>query len=120
VIYKGHVGYAQSWNLDETDEMKKIKKKAKNARKKELRVDRKKELTKRYGEDIATKILAGLKWRGMTKSMLEESWGSPFGIKKSVGSWGVHEQWIYKKSGKRYYLSFENGKLTSWQENELQ
>ena len=50
---------------------------------------------------------------GMTKEMVEDSWGKPNDINRTVGSWGVHEQWIYD-SGR--YLYFENGKLTSWQD----
>lgn len=49
---------------------------------------------------------------GMTKKMVIESIGSPNDINKTIGSWGVHEQWVYLKK----YLYFENGKLTSWQE----
>lgn len=53
----------------------------------------------------------------MSEAMVLESWGVPHDTNRSVGSWGIHEQWIYKK-GKydSYYLYFENGKLTSWQE----
>ena len=39
------------------------------------------------------------------------SWGDPKKINKSVGSWGVHEQWVYENQ----YLYFENGKLASFQ-----
>ena len=48
----------------------------------------------------------------MTPRMVIESIGSPNDINKSTGSWGVHEQWVYRNK----YLYFENGKLTSWQE----
>ena len=33
-------------------------------------------------------------------------------INKTVGSWGIHEQWIYSS----HFLYFENGILTSWQD----
>jgi hypothetical protein len=33
-------------------------------------------------------------------------------INRTVGSWGVHEQWVYTNN---FYLYFENGKLTSYQ-----
>lgn len=49
--------------------------------------------------------------RGMTKDMAILSWGEPNDINRSVGSWGVQEQWCYENS----YLYFENGRLTSWQ-----
>lgn len=49
---------------------------------------------------------------GFTKEQVLERWGEPKDINKTVGSWGVHEQWIYTKT----YLYFENSILTSWQE----
>lgn len=49
---------------------------------------------------------------GMNKLEAELSWGRPLNIKTTTGSWGVHEQWIYKNS----YLYFENGVLTTIQE----
>lgn len=58
---------------------------------------------------------------GMTVEQAILSVGSPNEINRSVGSWGVHEQWVYNRGvrvgGVRgFYLYFENGKLTSWQE----
>ena len=47
----------------------------------------------------------------MTKEMAIIALGEPDDINKTVGSWGVHEQWIYNK----LYIYFENGKLTSYQ-----
>lgn len=48
---------------------------------------------------------------GMTQEMLLMSWGKPEDINKSVGSWGVHEQWVYGNT----YVYLENGIITSWQ-----
>jgi hypothetical protein len=48
----------------------------------------------------------------MSKAMVEESWGEPNNINKTSGSFGVHEQWVYKDQ----YLYFENGKLTTIQD----
>jgi len=70
-------------------------------------------LIKKYGKSNVQKITDRKIWIGMTKEMTLESWGEPNDINRSVGSWGVHEQWIYS-SGQ--YLYFENGKLTSWQD----
>ncbi len=61
-------------------------------------------------------ILKGEIRLGMTKEQVEVSWGKPRDINKSVGSWGVHEQWIYRKFSHSTYLYFENGILTSWQD----
>jgi hypothetical protein len=49
---------------------------------------------------------------GMTKEQVIASWGSPKDKNRSVGSWGVHEQWVYHST----YLYFENGILTSYQD----
>jgi hypothetical protein len=74
---------------------------------------RKADLTKKYGsQDIAEKIMAKKIWLGMTSAMTLESWGKPSDINRSVGSWGVHEQWVYGNT----YLYFEDGVLTSWQD----
>jgi hypothetical protein len=50
---------------------------------------------------------------GMTTEMVREAWGRPQDINRTVGEWGVHEQWVY---GLGNYLYFEDGKLTSWQD----
>jgi len=69
-------------------------------------------LTTKYGAATATKILNNEVWLGMTKEMVLDSRGKPSDINRSVGSWGVNEQWVYGDQ----YLYFENGKLTSWQD----
>jgi hypothetical protein len=57
---------------------------------------------------------------GMTGDMVKASWGEPDDINRSVGSWGVHEQWVYgcyyEWCNPPQYLYFENGILTSWQD----
>ena len=71
------------------------------------------DFVKKYGsQEIADKIVAKKIWLGMTDRMAVDSWGIPVDINKTVGSWGVHEQWVYGDK----YLYFENGVLTSWQE----
>jgi hypothetical protein len=40
--------------------------------------------------------------------------GSPRNKNKSVGRWGVNEQWVYYST----YLYFENGRLKSYQKFE--
>ena len=49
---------------------------------------------------------------GMTSCMAAASWGYPERVNRSVGSYGVHEQWIYSAN----YVYFEDGVLTSWQD----
>lgn len=48
---------------------------------------------------------------GMTREQARAAWGRPRDINRTVGSYGVHEQWCYDGS----YLYFEDGILTSWQ-----
>ncbi len=55
---------------------------------------------------------AGTFWLGMTDEEARTDRSHLDSINRSVGSWGVHEQWVY--SG--FYLYFKNGILTSWQE----
>jgi len=62
-------------------------------------------------------ILAGRIALGMTKKMAIASWGEPDGINRTVGLFGVHEQWTYDGGSQNTkYLYFENGILTSWQD----
>lgn len=50
---------------------------------------------------------------GMTREQVLLSWGKPNKINRTVGKWGVKEQWCY---GDKTYLYFENGILTSFQD----
>ena len=61
-------------------------------------------------------ILAGRVHLGMTREQVIASIGHHGNkINRSVGDWGVHEQWIYGEHYHTYYY-FENGILTSWQD----
>jgi uncharacterized membrane protein len=64
-----------------------------------------------YGDEVGQKLLNGYYWIGMTEEMARISLGDPTSINRTVGSWGIHEQWVYH----RIYLYFENGKLASYQ-----
>lgn len=70
-----------------------------------------KEYIKKYGQKTYNKLKEGYYWIGMNREMATISLGSPKDINRTVGSWGVHEQWVYENR----YLYFENGKLTSYQ-----
>lgn len=55
--------------------------------------------------------------RGMTKDQVTMAWGSPTDINRSIGSYGVHEQWVYRRGpGRAQYVYFENGEVTSIQD----
>ncbi len=73
----------------------------------------KQKLIKKFGLTATNRILDKEIWIGMTSDMAIESCGNPQNNNRSVGSWGVHEQWVYTSR----YLYFENGILTSWQDS---
>ena len=77
------------------------------------------EIVRRYPEwpeDIKRVVLEGNIQIGMTEEQVLASWGLPSRANRSVGSWGVHKQWIYELPHyKCAYLYIENGILTSWQ-----
>lgn len=61
---------------------------------------------------------------GMTNAEILCSWGAPMRTYKSVGSYGVHKQYIYGTrvtcgrygciGGVSHYVYIENGKVTGW------
>ncbi|WP_430816160.1 hypothetical protein [Carboxylicivirga sp. RSCT41] len=73
---------------------------------------RKKDIVAKYGLINGEKVLDGYVWIGMTKEMLIDSKGNPDDINRSVGSWGVHEQWVYHS----IYVYLEDGVVTSYQD----
>jgi len=64
--------------------------------------------TSEFKQDIINRHVA----IGMNKEMIIDSWGKPEEINRTVGTWGVHEQWVYGRT----YLYVENGILTSFQD----
>jgi len=52
---------------------------------------------------------------GMTKEAVRLSWGDPSRINRTVGRWGIHEQWVYGRYPHAEYLYFENNQLVGWQ-----
>lgn len=121
-------GYISEVWFEKTDEIKdfiRIKKQeAEDLRnlkiEQELKAERdelakqKKKYIRKYGEKVYKELIEGYIWIGMSKEMAIISRGYPSDINRSVGSWGVHEQWVYGNNG--VYLYFENGKLSSWQD----
>lgn len=70
------------------------------------------EQARKEAEEKARKKSQGV-YIGMTQQdVLDSSWGKPKDINKTIGAWGVHEQWVY---GNGNYLYFEDGILTSIQ-----
>lgn len=66
-----------------------------------------------WAKEFRQCILEGIVKLGMTDKQVVAAWGTPSKINRSVGQWGVHEQWIYRNK----YLYIENGKLTSFQDS---
>lgn len=66
---------------------------------------------------VANAIAVGKVVRGMTATEVVRAWGKPSKINSSVGSYGVHEQWIYDRGeiGRSQYLYIQNNRLKSWQ-----
>ena len=73
------------------------------------------EITKE-NQDKILKVIVSL---GMTTEEVSATWChlTPK-VNRSVYSFGVHEQWVYRDRNPMVYLYFKNGKLTSFQENE--
>jgi hypothetical protein len=65
------------------------------------------ELISKWGYTDGKRIAEGKIWLGMTVEMTLESWGIPYRVNRSNGTWGIREQWIYSEA----YLYFENGTL---------
>jgi hypothetical protein len=72
---------------------------------------------KGWPANIEKSVLDGRIQIGMTSEQATLAWGKPEQINKTVGSWGVHEQWVYHSGN---HLYFENGILTSWQTSHRQ
>jgi hypothetical protein len=82
-----------------------------------LNENRKKQIDNLNVPDEFKKIIKERKIRlGMTDKQVILSWGKPDDKNSSIGSYGRHEQWIYRiEDFKADYLYFENGILNSYQ-----
>ena len=117
ITHNGEKGFIRNFDFKQTEELiqyKQLLDEKKELRKKKIENERFEKLEKRWGSKIANRIIKKDFWIGMTKEMCKKSLGVPADINFSRGSWGIHEQWIYRKPFKKY-LYFENGKLTSYQ-----
>jgi hypothetical protein len=71
-----------------------------------------------WNKDECEKIAEGIVWIGMTADQLILSAGLPNDQNNTVGSWGVHSQWVYGL-GDYFYLEGKTKndlKVTSWQD----
>ncbi len=130
IVNKGYFfGYLSELYINETKEVKVFKQELERKNEK-YRIKKEKEqenlrmleekqklnqyrqkILKQFGNVTGQKLLDGYYWIGMTDKMATISLGEPRNINRTVGSWGVHEQWVYYS----IYLYFENGILKSYQ-----
>ena len=73
---------------------------------------RRKQLIRKYGRKIGTRLATGKIWKGMTEKMLKDSWGEPDRKTRNKKKWGLFTQWYYGSI--TYY--FKDGVLTDWEE----
>jgi hypothetical protein len=66
-------------------------------------------LENKYGTNMATRLMAGKVWKGMSSEMVKDSWGTPVKINRVVGD-VVKEEWIYNSS----WLYLEENILVQW------
>jgi hypothetical protein len=67
-------------------------------------------LEKKYGTNMAARLIAGKIWKGMTSDMVRDSWGSPVKINRVIETNVIKEEWIFSNS----WLFFENDVLSQW------
>ena len=113
-----YCGYVNSVWVESNPEIDRFVRIKKSENENEFLKKKKSELTgreyqilKKYGKKTYNRLKKGIYWKGMTTEMAKISLGKPSEINKTVGSWGVNQQWVYDN----IYLYFENGKLTSYQ-----
>ena len=56
--------------------------------------------------------------RGMSECALIASWGEPYDINETTGSWGVHKRYVYLRGimwNETIYVYVENGVVIRWQ-----
>lgn len=97
--------------INEAQELNKIKEENKIKAENQQFAEIENRNIKKYGKVIYERLKRGDFWLEMTADMAIISLGNPKDVNRTVGAWGVHEQWVY---GENYYY-FENGILKSYQ-----
>jgi hypothetical protein len=111
IKYKGSPAFIKDTVLEQTYKLVRFKNTF-------LDKEYKKAMIKKYGPVYGPYVFSATPTVGMTKAMFNEFMNKPDEVNRTVGTWGVHEQWVYsdRPNGKTEYYYFENGKLTSWQD----
>lgn len=98
----------------EDAEKKRLENEKETAIQKQKELEYRQSILRQFGKETGQKLLEGYYWIGMTAKMAKISLGEPRSINRTVGSWGVHEQWVYYS----LYLYFEDGIVTSYQNSK--
>jgi hypothetical protein len=98
--------------LEKKKREEKIKKQ--NAENRARKEKFKSSLIQLYGSYDAQRILNHQYWLGMTTNMAKSSLGTPDDINRTVNTFGIREQWVYRT--KDVYLYFKDGVLESFQD----
>lgn len=70
-------------------------------------------------DKVEAAVSGGEVFVGMNAEEARRAWGSPTKNNVSTGSYGKHEQWVYRRSGQRsQYVYVQNGVVTSVQSSE--
>jgi hypothetical protein len=93
---------------------KRLENEMETAIQKQKEIEYRQNILRQFGKETGQKLLEGYYWIGMTAKMAKISLGEPRSINRTVGSWGVHEQWVYYS----LYLYFEDGIVTSYQNSK--
>ncbi len=67
-------------------------------------------LENKYGTSMASKLISGKIWKGISAEMVRDSWGNPLKINRVISGNSVREEWIYKNS----WLYIEDDILMTW------
>ena len=67
-------------------------------------------LENKYGTSMASRLMSGKIWKGMTTEMVQDSWGNARKINRVISGNVVQEEWIFKNN----WLYFENNELLEW------
>lgn len=67
-------------------------------------------LENKYGTDMASRLIDGKIWKGMTGEMVRDSWGKPSKINRVISSNTIKEEWIYRST----WLYIEDDVLMTW------
>ncbi|MCU0473661.1 MAG: hypothetical protein MUC93_09895 [Bacteroidales bacterium] len=67
-------------------------------------------LENKYGTRMASRLITGKIWKGMSSEMVSDSWGSPIKINRVISGNTIKEEWIYKNT----WLFIKDDYLVEW------